>query len=145
MLHLSASKLPRGGVSTTLSAGTWKASIKLKIKLQTVKPMCSSLYWMEEFYLAWNVLHQIVCIWQWESLLSPSVSVACLVRDLLQIITGLDLNILQKKKIEIAKDPGQQFSKIFCLPQLSQRIWTELFSILVLIKNLPFKLFLRGG
>lgn len=42
--------------------------------------------------------------------------------DVLQLILGLDLKILLEKKIEIVKDPGQQFAKIFCLPQLSQRI-----------------------
>lgn len=46
----------------------------------------------------------------------------CFLPDVLQLILGLDLIILLEKKIEIVKDPGQQFSKMFCLPQLSQHI-----------------------
>jgi len=120
MLLLLASKLPRGCVSTTLSAGVQKASIK-KHKIAI------SAAYVELPALNGGVLPCLervpsVCVWQWGSWLSPSVPIACSVPDLLQIIIGLDLNILQKKKIEIAKDPGQQFSKIFCLPQLSRRI-----------------------
>lgn len=139
-------KLHTGIVPIMLSVGSQKAAIK-KIQIQTTEPI-------------WRVIcahgrisHHLKCVaptyeyvqWQAGGLALSLFSCCWFLPDVLQLICGLDLIILLGKKIEIVKDPGQQFSKIFCLPQLSQPIWTELVSILVLIKNLSFKSLLWGG